>query len=435
MQPDNQSYKKVFESIWKIEKAVLETVDLEQSTKKVVNIILTELGNILTGYEVIVLTLLDEKEKTLKRIAISNTDSAQKFLSATPIPFNDIIIPLWAQQNLSVRAINERKMFVSESVSEVLVPAIDREWVDDFQKTLGIKTSIVYPVIAKDKVLGTLIFSLSKPESEIKDEEWSILESFVGAVGIALDNALLFRSLDDKTKELEQANIRLEELDKLKDEFVSLASHELRTPMTIIKDYTSEMIDENKGLDDKNKERLSKIHDNAQRLIAIVNDNLDVSRIESGAMEFKPTNFDISALSVEVRDELSEKYLPKQIKLEVMVGNFTVFADKDKIRQVLINLMDNAIKFTPEKGIIEVLFKANDKNIMTTVSDSGTGIKQEDLKKLFAKFERLQNTVSGTGLGLYLSKKIVEKSGGTIGVESLFGKGSKFFFTLPSVVA
>lgn len=431
MPPDNQSYKSVFESIWKIEKAVLETTDFEESTKKVVNIILTELGYIHSGYEVIVLTLLDEKEKTLKRIAISNTESAAKFLSATPIPFNDIVIPLWAQQNLSVRAINEKKRFVAENVSEVLVPAIDREWVDDFQKTLGIKTSIVYPIIAKEKVLGTLIFSLSKSESEIKEEEWSILESFVGAVGIALDNALLFRSLNDKTKQLEEANIRLEEFDKLKDEFVSLASHELRTPMTVIKDYTAEILDEKSGLSLENQQRLAKIHDSAQRLIAIVNDNLDVSRIESGAMEFKPTNFDISALSVEVRDELSDEYSKKQQKVEVMVGNYMVYADKDKTRQVLTNLIGNAVKYTPEKGIIEVSFKANEKSIMTTVSDTGTGIKEEDLQKLFGKFERLENTVSGTGLGLYLSKKIVEKSGGTIGVESLFGKGSKFFFTLP----
>ena len=414
MKPDNPSYKRIFESIWKIEKAVLETVDFNEATKQVVNIILTELGFIHSGYEVIVLTLLDNEKKVLRRIAISNTEAAERFLHATPIPFSDIIIPLWANQNLSIRAINERKRFVADNVSEVLVPAIDREWVDDFQSTLGIKTSIVYPIIAKDKVLGTLIFSLSKSESQISEEEWSILDSFVGAVGISLDNALLFESLSKTTEQLKQANIRLQELDKLKDEFVSLASHE------------------------DNRHKLQRIRLSAQRLIDLVNDNLDVSKIESGAMEFKPVDFDISKLSVEVKDELLETYSKKNIKLEVQVGNYNVHADRDKTHQVLINLINNAIKFTPAGGIIEVSFTTKDKYLETTVSDSGSGIKPEDMSKLFVKFTRIENSVSpiattsGTGLGLYLTKKIVEKSGGGISVQSVFGKGSKFTFSLPS---
>jgi len=437
MKPDNPSYKRIFESIWKIEKAVLETVDFNEATKQVVNIILTELGFIHSGYEVIVLTLLDNEKKVLRRIAISNTEAAERFLHATPIPFSDIIIPLWANQNISIRAINERKRFVADNVSEVLVPAIDREWVDDFQSTLGIKTSIVYPIIAKDKVLGTLIFSLSKSESQISEEEWSILDSFVGAVGISLDNALLFESLSKTTEQLKQANIRLQELDKLKDEFVSLASHELRTPMTVVKDYVSLMLDD-KTISEDNRHKLQRIRLSAQRLIDLVNDNLDVSKIESGAMEFKPVDFDISKLSVEVKDELLETYSKKNIKLEVQVGNYNVHADRDKTHQVLINLINNAIKFTPAGGIIEVSFTTKDKYLETTVSDSGSGIKPEDMSKLFVKFTRIENSVSpiattsGTGLGLYLTKKIVEKSGGGISVQSVFGKGSKFTFSLPS---
>ena len=427
---------KVLSLLKKIDEIVLgSTKSLEQVTQTVVDSIFTELGYMKSGYEIIMLTLLDNEEKVLKIIAISHTETADKLLKASPIPFSDTVFPLWATENILIKSILSKKMYVTDNAEDIYIPAMDAEWVRNFDSSVGINTSIVYPLVAKDRALGALTFILSKEESEIKEEEWAILENFVGAVGIALDNALLFESLKKTTEELKQANARLEGLDKLKDEFVSLASHELRTPMTVIKDYTLQIIEQNQGLTDENKDKLSKIHDNVQRLIAIVNDNLDVSRIESGVMEFKPTNFDISALSVEVKDELSQKYLQKQIKVEVMAGNFSVFADKDKIRQVLINLIDNAIKFTPEKGVIEVVFKASDKSIMTTVSDSGIGIKQEDLKKLFAKFERFQNSVSGTGLGLYLSKKMVEKSGGTIGVESLFGKGSKFFFTLPKATS
>jgi signal transduction histidine kinase len=434
MQQDTQNYRRVFESIWRIEKAVLETVDFNEATKQVVNIILTELGYIKAGYEVIVLTLLDEQNKTLKRIAISNTESAQKFLNATPVPFNDIIIPLWATQNLSVRAISEKKRFVAENVSDILVPAIDREWVDSFQSALGIKSSLVYPIIAKDKVLGTLIFSLSKPESEIKEEEWEILDSFVGAVGIALDNALLFESVESSALQLKLANAKLQELDKLKDEFLSIASHELRTPMTIVKDYVSVILAD-QTLSQETREKLEKVLVSTQRLIAIVNDNLDIAKIESGQMKFNPISFDISKLAVTVKEELTPKYTVKNQKLEVQVGNYMVKADQDKIHQVLMNLMDNAVKYTPNDGLIEVSFQIIQNVLVTTISDNGIGIKPEEMSKLFMKFERLDNSsqisVTGTGLGLYLTKKIIEKSGGQIRAESPQGKGSKFIFTLP----
>lgn len=437
MQPNGANYRQVFESIWKIEKAVLETTDFNEATKQVVNIILTELGYIKAGYEVIVLTLLDDHSKTLKRIAISHTEAAQKFLSATPIPFADIIIPLWATQNLSVRAITEKKRFVAENVSDILVPAIDREWVDNFQQTLGIRSSIVYPIIAKDKILGTINFSLSKPEAEIKEEEWEILDSFVGAVGIALDNALLFKSVTDSAQRLKEANAKLQELDKMKDEFLSIASHELRTPMTIVKDYVSVMLND-KSLSQENREMLEKVFVSTQRLISLVNDNLDVSKIESGTMQFDPVDFDISKLAVEVRDELSEKYTSKNQKLEVMVGDFNVKADRNKIHQVLMNLMDNAVKYTPENGLIEVTFMKIENTLVTTIFDNGPGIKPEDMSKLFQKFERIgdvntQQTITGTGLGLYLCKMIVEKSGGEIRAESEEGKGTKFIFTLPAI--
>src|SRR3989304_4361648 len=117
MQPNDKNYKSVFESIWKIEKTILETTNFSEATKNIVNIILDELGYINYGYQAIVLTLLDNEKKVLRRIAISNTKTAGEFLRATPVPFNDIVIPLWAEQNLSERAINERKMFVTENVS------------------------------------------------------------------------------------------------------------------------------------------------------------------------------------------------------------------------------------------------------------------------------------------------------------------------------
>jgi len=428
---------KVLSLLKKIDEIVLgSTTSLVQVTQTVVDSIFTELGYMKSGYEIIMLTLLDQEEKVLKIIAISHTQTAEKLLKESPTPFSDTKFPLWATQNLLIKAVLNKKMYVSDNAGDIYVPAIDAEWMRNFDSSAGINTSIVYPLIAKDKALGALTFVLSKQESEIKEEEWTILENFVGAVGIALDNALLFESLRRTTEQLKQANVKLQELDKLKDEFVSLASHELRTPMTVIKDYASVML-EDKTLSESNRHILERVHLSAVRLINIVNDNLDVSKIESGKMEFNPVDFDISKLSTEVKDELLETYTKKNIKLEVQVGNYNVHADRDKIHQVLINLINNAIKFTPNEGTIDVSFVTKDKNLETTVSDTGSGIKPEDMPKLFTKFTRLENAVapiaktSGTGLGLYLCQKIVEKSGGTISVQSVFGKGTKFTFSIP----
>ncbi|MDO8270103.1 MAG: GAF domain-containing sensor histidine kinase [Candidatus Levybacteria bacterium] len=437
----NKKFKSVFESIWRIEKAVLETVDFNDATKQVVNIILTELGYMNAGYEVIVLTMRDEKSQGLRRIAISNTQAAGRFLEATPIPFNDIIIPFSAVDNLSIRAINERKMFTTTNVSDILVPAITREWVDSFQHTLGIKTSIVYPLIAKDKVLGSLVFSLSKEKEAITDEEWAVLESFVGAAGIALDNALLFNSLNETTKKLQLANEQLEQLDKLKDEFVSLASHELRTPMTVIKSYIWLLLEGKTGVvNDKQKEYLQRTYSSTIRLINMVNDMLNISRIESGRLTIESKQADMTALVKEVVDEMQPRALEQGLRLlftplsPLPMG----FFDSERIKQVLINLIGNSLKFTPREGSITISQELKEGNIITHVADTGRGIKSEDMEKLFKKFNMLggnyltKQSGQGTGLGLYLSKSLVELHGGRIWVESGGeNKGSVFSFSIP----
>lgn len=440
----NTKFKSIFEAIWRIEKAVLETTDFESSTKQVVNVILTELGFVNYGYEVIVLSLLDQEKQVLRRIAISNTQAAEKFLKATPIPFKDILIPLSASHNLSVRAISEKKMFITNEVADVLLPALDHQWVDSFQKALGIKTTIVFPIIAKDKVLGSLIFSLSKEQDMITDEEWSVLDSFVGAVGIALDNALLFKSLSDTTAQLKIANEKLKELDKLKDEFVSLASHELRTPMTVIKSYIWLLLEGKVGeVTEKQKTYLDRTYSSTNRLINMVNDMLNISRIESGRFTIEPKEMDIALLLREVVGEMQPKANETGINLSYAESSQalpSVIADSERIKQVLINLIGNSLKFTPQQGSITVSTHQKDGFITVNVKDTGRGIKPEDMEKLFKKFNMLGGSYlskqagQGTGLGLYLSKSLVELHHGRIWVTSDGeGKGSTFSFTLPVV--
>jgi signal transduction histidine kinase len=439
---EEKRFKSIFESIWKIERSVLETIDFDQATKQVVNIVLEELGYINFGYEIIVLTMVDPSAKGLRRIAISHTDLAGKFLKASPVPFNNIIIPFSAKDNLCNRAIKARKMFVTQHVSDVLEPALSKDWVENFQNTLGIKTTIVYPVIAKQNILGTLIFSLSKEQNEISEQEWSVLDSFVGSVGIALYNALLFKRLNEATDQLTNANGKLKALDKLKNEFVSVASHELRTPMTAIKSYLW-MALEGKGgnLNDKQKYYIERGYNSVDRLIRLVNDMLNISRIESGKITIDLQSADLVVMTQEVVDEvlLRANELGVTIEMQKPDSLPRVLADPDKIKEVLFNLIGNSLKFTPKGGTITISFSQNAGFVETSVTDTGAGIATEDKGKLFQKFGLLEgsyvtnqtSTSMGTGLGLFICRSIIELHHGQIKADSEGrGKGSTFSFTL-----
>ncbi|OGD97182.1 hypothetical protein A3A49_02240 [Candidatus Curtissbacteria bacterium RIFCSPLOWO2_01_FULL_38_11b] len=434
--------KKTFEALWEIEKVVLETVDFEEATKKVVNIVLNQLGYLKYGYHVIVLTLLDNEKKMLRRIAISETEAARKFLQASPIPFQKIEIPLATKENLLVKAIDQGKIQITSQVADVLYPALSKEWVENFQQKLGIKTSIVFPVKAREKMLGALIFSLNKDNSEIKEEEWVILDSFVGAVGIALDNALLFRSLKLTTQKLDKANKRLKELDKLKDDFVSLASHELRTPMTAIKSYLWMALNKKKyELSSDLSRYLQRAYISTERLINLVNDMLNISRIESGRLALILSEIDLVDLANDVVEEVLPKALERKISLKIDSKSVSsVLCDKDKIHEVIINLIGNSLKFTKPGGNIVISFDQKPPYVYFSVTDTGVGVTKRDMDRLFKKFSMVEHsyvaasTSGGTGLGLYISKSIINFHKGTISAYSPgTGKGSTFTFSLPII--
>jgi len=236
-------------------------------------------------------------------------------------------------------------------------------------------------------------------------------------------------------KELVLANERLKELDRLKSDFVSMVSHELRTPLAAMR--TSAQVLEVADTDTETKrEMLDIILRNIDRQTNLVNDLLDLSRIESGRMELKFELVSLNALiadSIEsVKQAASEKGITLNVELPEDLAS--VKGDREKLTQVVINLLNNAIKFTPRSG--EITIKARELNgqVEVRVSDTGIGIRAEDLDKVFDKFYQVDSTLTreagGTGLGLAICKGIIEAHNGHIRVESEFGKGSTFFFTL-----
>lgn len=312
------------------------------------------------------------------------------------------------------------------------------------------KYNVILPLIVGDELLGAIILGNKTSGQVYSTEDIKVLKILAPQIAIAIKNALSYEQtkefsillqirVERATQHLKQANDRLKDLDKLKDEFVSITSHELRTPMTVIKGYVWRILNDKKegDLSEKTKQRLQLIYDATEKEIALVNDVLDISRIEAGTMTFEPKTFDVTKLAEGVKKELADSFAKKKISLTVQRSAHKVKADENNVHQVFINLLTNTVKFTSEGGKVKIQFKKSGELVEISISDTGMGIKKSDFSKLFTKFGRLGSTLTpesaaGTGLGLYICKKMVERSGGQISVKSEIGKGSTFTFSLPN---
>jgi signal transduction histidine kinase len=228
-------------------KVILDTLNFNLAVQKIVDTILTEGGYLNLGYRIVVLALIDPQTKVLKRISISKTQDAEKALENTPVPFGNIDIPLNYSQNICIKVLNEQKPAVTSNWSDILVPAISIADSAKLQEVVGIKSSIIYPVRYQGSSQGVLIFSLVKSENEVTDEERDLIGGYADLVGLAVQNSKLYSQVEESASQLQLANIKLKELDIRKNEFLNMAAHELRAPMTAIKGYISMLIEGDAG--------------------------------------------------------------------------------------------------------------------------------------------------------------------------------------------
>ena len=241
------------------------------------------------------------------------------------------------------------------------------------------------------------------------------------------------RELQDKSEKLKEVNKKLIEADKLKTEFVSIVSHELRTPLTSIIGFAKILL--TLKLSDEQKEKYLKVIEaEGKRLSSLVNDFLDITKIESRTITFKPEEFDMRDIINEIQGAFN---LEGDIKIETHIPAtpMMIYADRDKIKQVFTNLLANAVRYTPEKGKITITVEKENGRIKISIHDEGPGIKNDDIKKIFDKFYRSDDDISkknrGSGLGLAITRGIISQHKGEIWAESESGKGSTFVFTLP----
>lgn len=423
----------------RINKIILQSLDFNDVVQKISDTIPNELF-FATG----VVGVIESATRTIRRVGVSSTKEATEAVKALSVPFDKIRISLDDPNNLMARVLREKKGVITDDIYDVLGPVLTREESKKIQNLMGTRTTVVYPIYGGlDTAIGVLVASTKKRKDELSEYDYVMIQNFVDGVGIALEHAMLYSDLKKTSEQLRLANIKLQQLDKLKDEFVSLASHELRTPMTIIKSYLWMMLEKEKAaLSDKQKLYLDRAYSSTERLINLVNDMLNVSRIESGRLTLNIKPVDIIEPANTVYAEILQKAQELGINLVIERPESLpkVLADKERIEQVLINLIGNSLKFTPKDGKITIALAPKDNTVIVSISDTGKGISKEDMPKLFQKFGMIGNdylrkqSTQGTGLGLYLSKSIVELHEGKIWVESDGeGKGAKFSFTLKAV--
>jgi signal transduction histidine kinase len=314
---------------------------------------------------------------------------------------------------------------------------------------IQVSSLLAVPLKAKDVIIGCLVVD-RLPGHSLTQDDLEVMVTFASQVAIALDNTRAYHQIEElnaglelrvqeRTAELETANEELKELDRLKSQFLAHVSHELRSPLTSIKGFAENMLEGMTGnTTQKQVQYLRRIQANSGRLARMISDLLDRSRMEAGKMEISMGDVPVIELTQEVTEQFKTLAQTKgqDLTLEYSQPDLMVHADGDKVNQVLTNLVENALKYTPKDGSIRVQIVPKDPHLVhISVIDTGHGIPADALPHIFTPFFRVKRPslkhVEGLGLGLSISKQLIEMQGGTLVVESTEGKGTTFSFTLP----
>ena len=310
-------------------------------------------------------------------------------------------------------------------------------------------TYALLPNAQEHQAVGYLMIGNKKSGNLYSRADQRLLEVISDELAITVQNALHFqeikgfsatlqRRVDTATRELRRSNEKLKQLDETKDEFLSMASHQLRTPLTSVKGFISMVLDGDVGpITEQQKKVLEQAFESSQRMVFLIGDFLNVSRIQSGKFVIDKSSFDIVKLVQEEISQLDDSARARGLEFVYHPPAHMpeVVADKDKLRQVMMNFMDNALYYSPNGGKVTLRLYKDASGIVFKVTDTGIGVPKAEQEKLFTKFFRAKNAQQqrpdGTGIGLYMAKKVIVGHGGSLIFESVEGKGSTFGFRLP----
>ena len=301
----------------------------------------------------------------------------------------------------------------------------------DLAEAGGFRSLLSVPMLRESVPIGVLTLARTGEAKPFTDKQIELVTTFADQAVIAIENVRLFNEIQEKSRQLETAN-------KHKSEFLANMSHELRTPLNAIIGFSEVLSDRMFGeLNEKQADYLKDIHSSGQHLLSLINDILDLSKIEAGRMELELSQFDLATALQNALTLVRERAMRHGITLGLEVGDGVgqVRADERKVKQIVLNLLSNAVKFTPDGGKVDVHARMDTDKVEVSVTDTGIGIAKEDLEMVFEEFRQAgrdyTKKAEGTGLGLALTKRFVELHGGSISLASEPGKGSTFTFTLP----
>ncbi len=429
-----QERNRFLSALQNVTNMITRTLDFKKVAQSIVDSVSIELGYI-GG----ILLFLGKDRRKVFPEAITNSPLIGKILKLLPKPLWDYYGDYIHDDTITNRAMKTNKVLIGEHLDKFFSPPVPSIALKAIQKLGGIKTLVAVPISSEKEVVGAIVYGIETPQSEIKEADLNIMKALADQTGIVARNIELYRQVQESNKDLAVANEHLKQLDQAKSEFVSIASHQLRTPMTGIMGYLSMMVQGDFGKTPKELTPILKnLLEESQRMIRLINLFLNVSKIESGKLILTKQPTHIEELIDKVVSVVKKIADDKKLKLSFERPKEpmpVVAMDQDKVGDVLTNLIDNAIKYT-DAGSVTVSVEQKKNDLRISVQDSGIGIAPQDAKELFNKFVRgfgiAQIHPDGSGLGLYVARRVTEAHGGKIWVESKGkGKGSTFLFTLP----
>jgi signal transduction histidine kinase len=401
-------------ALGEVSRAVSSTLDVETVLDTIVS-----RASQLAGAAGCSIYEYDEAAEQFELRATHNDDTA--FVEALRA------VPLRKGEGLMGRAAEMREPI---QIPDITQPGAYQSSVRDTLIRFGYRALLSVPLLREDQIIGSLSFNRKAP-GEFPPEVVDVLKTFATQSALAIQNAQLFREIADKSAQLEAAS-------RHKSEFLANMSHELRTPLNAIIGFSEILAEKMFGdINEKQTEYLQDILESGRHLLSLINDILDLSKVEAGRMELELSAFDlptaIDNALILVRERASRRGIGLGSTVDPRLG--MIGGDERKVKQVLLNLLSNALKFTPEGGRIDVGARLHHDVAEVSVADTGIGIAPEDQEAVFEEFRQVgaaDKKAEGTGLGLALSRRFIELHGGKIWVKSQLGTGSTFTFTLPA---
>ncbi|MDQ5952471.1 MAG: Sensor histidine kinase [Patescibacteria group bacterium] len=418
---------KTLSLLHKLDQVTLSTLTTEEMTGQITATLAKEFL-----YPFVGIGVCDKRQSTFEWMSIACPDGKSTICERRAYQKS---FSLKTIHNACTQVIASHRRAELSSLHKLLEPVIEKQLIDEVSTKGQIKSVLVFPLIVNGACVGVLAIGLNRSKKDLTKYEQDTFTPLLGLVTIALQKAMTYSSLVETTKKLRVANRRLKELDALKTEFLSIASHQLRTPMAAIRGYVDLIMDGSYGkLSDQQTEVVGKIHSSVEGLIELVGQLLNVSRIESGKTVLTIEPIDIVAIATDVTGFLSIKATEQKLNLVLTPATVVpVMGDAAKVKEVLMNVIENALKYTDQGGVT-VSFVDEPKAVRVNVTDTGIGLDKNGIDRLFQKFSRVEASAAnhpGTGLGLYVCKRLIEAMGGEIWVESPgLGKGSIFSFRL-----